>query len=145
MKKKCEMCSEPFESKRKDARFCSGKCRIASVRGKPKTSAAVAKPTRAETRYKKALAAALGVPVDQVVTVKCENRLSRKVADVRDPNSAAREALKKRIPVAKPAPPVHNPAPASVFSLLKSTLAKKDERGPVQAKKKAQPKGGADS
>lgn len=55
-------------------------------------------------------------------------------------NALAVEALKKRVPVARPAPVVTNPAPAAVFGLLKSKLARKDTRGPIQKKSKEAPK-----
>jgi len=38
MEKKCTKCFELFESTRKDAQFCSDKCRKASSRAKSKTS-----------------------------------------------------------------------------------------------------------
>lgn len=61
-----------------------------------------------------------------------------------DVNTSARAALQKRVPVAKPAPEVRGVGPA-VLALMKSTLAKKDTRGPVPAKKKPAAQKGAES
>lgn len=61
-------------------------------------------------------------------------------------NELAREIVLKRVKVAKPVVEPPKPPPATVFSLLKSKLAKKDTRGPVQAKKQpAKGKGGIES
>jgi hypothetical protein len=37
---RCACCDTPFEQKRKDARFCSGKCRVAGMRAKSKNGKA---------------------------------------------------------------------------------------------------------
>lgn len=70
------------------------------------------------------------------------NYMKKKRAEKEDLNVEARAVLKKRVPVAKTVVEPPKPAPASVFSLLKSKLAKKDDRGPMQVKKPTQKKGG---
>lgn len=91
----CEACGEPFESRRRDARFCSPKCRKAAWAGAPLTKPPIALPGPVERETRAVLASIDIGGADDVA--RSAIRLAMALDDPGTPASAL-TGLSKQLP-----------------------------------------------